>query len=236
MKVRKAVAAVAAAVMTLSIASASAFAIDYSIPTYHGAGDPWLTRTSADTPAPSLVAPIFPEVTDDDGVTKKIITAADIKKAVADGSSISIPADGAILNKSAASEIAKSGTTVSFTGADGTSFSIDSASVSAAKNTEIGFIIEYGDDYINIYPIGTGSYGFDVNVTINFNRIPEGLDVDSARFYHITDTDVEEMDGLSKTEDGLSVTISTRSYYKITSAGIEDVSAGAGVNGDGAAV
>ncbi len=235
MKVKKTLAAVAAAVMTLSIASASAFAIDYSIPTYTGGpADTTVTRTGGNTPAPSLVAPIFGDENDDtENAKKKIITAADVKRAVKNGTSIIIPKQGAVINKAAVSEIAKSGATVSFTNTDGSTFTISSDSVTAAKSTDIGFEIAYDDESIYIYPVGTGAYGFDVNVTIKFDKIPPKMDVDSARLYHITDTDVEDMGPVSVGENSISVTISTRSYYKITSASIEDVSAGAGVNGDG---
>ncbi|MBQ5316034.1 MAG: hypothetical protein J6I96_00605 [Oscillospiraceae bacterium] len=236
MKAKKTLAAVAAAIMTVSVASASVFAIDYSVPTYTGGVpyDPTIVRTSSSAPAPALVTPIFGEKDDDEAASrKKTITAADVKKAVKDGSAIGIPAAGAVINKAAVSELAKADAPVSFKNADGSSFSVDPASVKSAKSTDIGFRIEYDEDSIYIYPIGSGDYGFDVNVTINIDQIPEKLDVASARLYHITDSAVEDMGGVNATETGISVTISTRSYYRITGASIEDVSAGAGVNGDG---
>ena len=234
MKAKRISAVVAAAVITVSAFSASAFAFDYNSTKYSETGVPHSGGPSAPLVDNSTFS--SPVVVEPD--LDRIVDAKTVRESVKNDTPIRIPYDGVTVTKSGVAEIAKSDKPVTFS-VDGAVVTIDPASVTEVKSEELKFRIvaapEEGATYI--YPSGSGAYPFAVEIKVPALKIPDTMDKANARLYHITDSAVEDQGAVSFAADGsCTVTLNSRSYFKITGSSAEDVSAAAPAFADGVEV
>lgn len=218
------VAFVCACAMALSMVTVPAYAIDY------GNGG-----STGGTAAP-VVTPVDSGSTESTASTETTVKTREVTNAIASGEAVSVSGESISLGKNAVAAIAKADAPVTFVNSDtGVSITIDPATVEKVGKIDLGMAVEETDMGVKITPAMTGKFGLTLSVTIPKASIPASVDVNNAHLYYVSDEGkVEDLGALTANKDGsFTVELTHASSYIIGSASIEDISAGAGLDGTG---
>ena len=240
MKMKKSVAFVCACAMALSMVSISAYAVDYG---NGGSGGSSSGSTGGGTASP-IVTPIEDNKEENSGEEKTeeapkvetVVESKAVNEAIATGESVPVKGDSIVLGKAAVAAILKSETPVSFENQDtGITITIDPAKVQNVGKLDLGMDVQKNDTGLEITPAMTGDFGLTLSVTIPKANIPATVDVNNARLFYVSDEGkVTDLGSIKPNEDGgFTIDITHASSYIISSAAIEDISAGAGLDGTG---
>ncbi|MCI7767168.1 MAG: hypothetical protein MSJ26_04205 [Oscillospiraceae bacterium] len=241
MKTKRSVAAIFACAMAISVVAASASAIDYGGSASGGTsgGSSVSNSTTSDSTSDSSTS----DSSTGEGIAEEaapivetVVSSSAVTDAIASGSSVSISGDSVALGRAAVSAIANAEEPVTFVNEDtGIEISIDPASVTSVGSVNLGLDVKPADTGIVIQPFMSGEFGLTMDITIPAKAIPASVDINNAHLFYISDDGkIEDLGAIEPNEDGsVTVSISHASSYVISSATVEDVSAGAGVDGDG---
>lgn len=217
------VAFVCACAMALSMVSVPAYAIDYSTGSTGGTA----------TPVVSTVDNGSAEAT---ATAETTVRTRAVTDAIASGEAVSVSGSSIALGRNAVAAIAKAEAPVTFVNEDtGVSITIDPATVEKVGKIDLGMAVEETDMGVKITPAMTGKFGLTLSVTIPQASIPASVDVNNAHLYYVSDDGkVQDLGALTPNADGgFTVELTHASSYIIGSASIEDISAGAGLDGEG---
>lgn len=231
MKTKRIIAAVFACAMALSLAAVSASAVDYG-----HSGNPSGGTPAAETEIGGESDSESEDTEEESPVVETAVPTKSVKDAIKSGEKVSISGDSIVMNKAAISAIAKAEAPVTFVNEDtGVEITIDPETITSIGSVNLGMDIKPDDTGLVIEPFMSGDFGLTMDINIPSKAIPTSVDVNNAHLFYISDDNkIEDMGALEANSDGsLTISISHASKYVISSATAEDVSAGAGLNGDG---
>lgn len=234
MKTKRSVAAIFACAMAISVVAASASAIDYGGSASGGTsgGSTGGTTVSDSAPADNATE----DTAEAAPIVETVVSSRTVTNAIASGDSVSISGDSIALGRSAVSAIANAEEPVTFVNEDtGVVISIDPESVTSVGSVNLGLDIKPADTGLVIEPFMSGDFGLTMDITIPAKAIPATVDMDNAHLFYISDDGkIKDLGPIKANADGsVTVSISHASSYIISSATVEDVSAGAGIDGEG---
>lgn len=215
---------VCACAMALSMVSFPAYAIDY------GNGG-----STGGIAAPA-VTPVDNGSDDTSASTETTVRTRTVTDAIASGKAVSVSGESIALGRNAVAAIAQADAPVTFVNEDtGVSITIDPATIEKIGKIDLGMAVEETDMGVKITPAMSGEFGLTLSVTIPKASIPASVDVDNAHLYYVSDDGkVEDLGAIKPNKDGsFTVELTHASSYIIGSASIEDISAGAGLDGTG---
>jgi len=215
---------VCACAMALSMVSFPAYAIDY------GSGG------STGGSAAPVVTPVDNSTAEENASSETTVRTRAVTDAIASGEAVSVSGDSIALGRNAVAAIAKADEPVTFVNNDtGISITIDPATIEKIGKIDLGMAVEETDMGVKITPAMSGEFGVTLSVTIPKASIPASVDADNAHLYYVSDDGrVQDLGALKPNKDGsFTVELTHASSYIIGSASIEDISAGAGLDGTG---